>query len=321
MDVTANVLVELNNIAQLAEIIADDALPRPFHVLGGGSNVLLTGPISGTVILNRIQGITTLREDADAVCLRVGAGEVWHDLVLYAISNNLGGIENLALIPGTVGAAPIQNIGAYGAEVKDVITEVEAWDMEDNTLETFRNADCNFGYRDSIFKHELKGKVVITSVTFRLSKHPTLHTEYGAIRDELQTMNAQPSVQSIAQAVINIRQSKLPDPAQIGNAGSFFKNPTISQEAFRAIQQRFPTIPSYPAPDGLVKVPAGWLIEQSGWKGYREGDAGVHARQALVLVNYGSATGRDIWELSDKVLASVQSKFGIELEREVQVWQ
>ncbi len=320
MDVTADALVHLNDVAQLAEIIADDALPRPFHVLGGGSNVLLTGPISGTVILNRIKGITALHEDADAVWLRVGAGEVWHALVLYAINNNLGGIENLALIPGTVGAAPIQNIGAYGVEVKDAIIEVEAWDIEAGKLLTFKNADCNFGYRDSIFKHELKGKVVITSVTFRLSKHPTLHTEYGAIRDELQSMNDKASVQSIAQAVINIRQSKLPDPAQIGNAGSFFKNPTITRDAFSALQQHFPTIPSYPAPKGLVKVPAGWLIEQSGWKGHREGDAGIHARQALVLVNYGSATGGDIWELSDKVLASVQSKFGIELEREVQVW-
>jgi UDP-N-acetylmuramate dehydrogenase len=282
--------------------------------------VLLTSAIKGTVILNRIKGITVVKEDANETWLRAGAGEVWHDLVLHAIGNNLGGIENLALIPGTVGAAPIQNIGAYGVEVKDTITEVECWHWEEKKLVTFSNEDCRFGYRDSVFKHSLKGKVVVTAVTFRLSKQPVLHIDYGAIRDELKAMELEPSVQSIAQAVINIRRSKLPDPAVIGNAGSFFKNPTISRDAFAGLQARYPAIPSFPASEGLVKIPAGWLIEQCGWKGYRSGNAGVHAKQALVLVNYGNATGREIWGLSDAVLHSVNETFGIELEREVQVW-
>jgi UDP-N-acetylmuramate dehydrogenase len=320
IDVNADAIIELNDANQLQEITADGSLPQPLHVMGGGSNVLLTSAIKGTVILNRIKVISVVREDADSVWLRAGAGEVWHDLVLYAIANNLGGIENLALIPGTVGAAPIQNIGAYGVEVKDTITEVECWHWQEKKIITFSNEDCRFGYRDSIFKHDLKGKVVVTAVTFRLSKHPVLHTDYGAIREELKTIGLEPSVQSIAQAVINIRRSKLPDPAIIGNAGSFFKNPTIPKDLFAELQERFPTIPSYPAAEGLVKVPAGWLIEQCGWKGHRSGDAGVHARQALVLVNYGTATGSEIWALSDAVLQSVKQTFGIELDREVQVW-
>jgi UDP-N-acetylmuramate dehydrogenase len=254
------------------------------------------------------------------MCGSAGAGEVWHDLVLYAISNGWGGIENLALIPGTVGAAPIQNIGAYGVEVKSTVTEVEVWHWEGVELQTFSNEECRFGYRDSIFKHELKDRVVITAVTFKLAKRPELHLDYGAIRDELAAMVATPSVQTVAQAVINIRRSKLPDPAVIGNAGSFFKNPTIPKTDFEALKAEFWAIPSFPAGEGLVKVPAGWLIEQCGWKGYRCGDAGVHAKQALVLVNYGGATGEEILQLSTDVMKSVKEKFGITLEREVQVW-
>lgn len=318
--VSAQCLVELTDVSQLEEISADKALPRPFHILGGGSNVLLNGPVQGTVILNRIKGIEVTAEDSDHVWLKVGAGEVWHDLVLYAIANGLGGLENLALIPGTVGASPIQNIGAYGVEVKDTIAQVAAWDWEASGIRTFSNEACRFGYRDSIFKQELRGRVVVTSVTFRLSRHPLLNVEYGAIRDELASMNADPSVESIAQAVINIRRSKLPDPAVIGNAGSFFKNPTIPGPVYESLKTAYPALPAYPAPDGQLKVPAGWLIEACGWKGFRRGDAGVHARQALVLVNYGTAGGADIWALSEDVLQSVRDKFGIELEREVQVW-
>ncbi len=320
MDVSAGALLRLTDAEQLPSIAIDDRLPRPFHVLGGGSNVLLTGDVAGTIILNRIGGISLIHEDAEAVQLRVGAGEVWHDLVLHAIGNGWGGIENLALIPGTVGASPIQNIGAYGVEVKDTIAAVSAWDWSAKAFRTFSNADCGFGYRDSIFKNVLKDQVVITAVTFQLSKQPVLRTDYGAIRDELRDMSAEASVQSVAQAVINIRRSRLPDPAIIGNAGSFFKNPTISAEQFDALKGQFPAIPSYPAGAGWVKVPAAWLIEQCGWKGHRSGDAGVHAAQALVLVNYGSAKGSDIWDLSSQVLASVANRFGITLEREVQVW-
>jgi UDP-N-acetylmuramate dehydrogenase len=320
MNVKAEALVEISDADHLVLLARDRDLPRPLHILGGGSNVLLKGDIGGTIVLNRIEGISAVLEDAEAVWLKVGAGIAWHDFVLYAIGNGLGGIENLALIPGTVGASPIQNIGAYGVEVKDTISEVEVWNWEEGKLLSFDNASCRFGYRDSIFKNELKGRIVVTSVTFRLSRHPILHTEYGAIRDELAAMGQEPSVQSVAQAVINIRRSKLPDPAVIGNAGSFFKNPTISEEAFTALKEKHPNIPSYPAGEGLIKVPAGWLIEASGWKGRREGEAGVHAKQALVIVNYGEATGDEIWALSEAVLEAVKAGFGIALEREVQVW-
>jgi UDP-N-acetylmuramate dehydrogenase len=316
-DVPADCLTTLGDVRQLADM---QQLPRPLRVLGGGSNVLLTGPVHGTVILNRLMGINVVAEDRAHVWVRAGAGEVWHDLVLYAISNSLGGIENLALIPGTVGAAPIQNIGAYGVEVRDTITGVEAWNWERGEIQEFSNEACRFGYRDSVFKHELKDRVVITAVTFRLSRRPELHLDYGAIREELAAMVATPSVQTVAQAVINIRRSKLPDPAVIGNAGSFFKNPAIPGAAFEALKAEFWAIPSFPAGEGLVKVPAGWLIEQCGWKGYRCGDAGVHAKQALVLVNYGSAAGEEILQLSADVMRSVKEKFGIMLEREVQVW-
>ncbi len=320
MDARAEALLELTDAAQLPLIAADAYLPKPFHVLGGGSNVLLTGPVKGTVILNRIRGIAMVKEDANAVWLRTGAGEVWHEVVLHAIGNGLGGIENLALIPGTVGASPIQNIGAYGMEVKDTIDEVEAWDWEEGALRRFSNEACRFGYRDSIFKGPLKGKVVVTAVIFRLSKNPVLHTDYGAIRDELAAMGAEPSVSSIAQAVINIRRSKLPDPAVIGNAGSFFKNPTIEAEQYEELRAAHPAIPAYPVLDGRIKVPAGWLIEQCGWKGRRLGDAGIHAKQALVVVNHGRATGGELWALSEQILKDVKARFGIELEREVQVW-
>lgn len=321
MDVPADRLITVSDTAELATLSTDPTLPRPFHVLGGGSNVLLTHPVKGTVLLNRIKGIAVEKENEEHVWLHAGAGEVWHELVLHVIGRGWGGIENLALIPGTVGAAPIQNIGAYGVEVRNTIEQVEGWDWERQEFVTLRNADCAFGYRDSIFKHALKDKIFITAVVFRLDKKPVFHTSYGAIGQELEKMGVQDiSIKAIAEAVISIRRSKLPDPLQIGNAGSFFKNPTIPEAQFRALAAQHPDLPSYPSTPGHIKVPAGWLIEQCGWKGYREGDAGVHARQALVLVNYGQAQGTDIWALSDKIVRSVQEKFGIELEREVQVW-
>jgi len=294
-------------------------LPKPLRVMGGGSNILLTGPVRGTVLLNRIHGIQVEREDARHVWLRVGSGENWHDLVVYAIANGWGGIENLALIPGTVGASPIQNIGAYGVEVKDSIDSVRFWDLEAAEFRELDNSGCRFGYRDSIFKQELKSRVMVCSVLFRLSKNPVFNTAYGAIREELEQMDQEPNVVNIAQAVTNIRRSKLPDPAITGNAGSFFKNPVISIAAFEALEAAHPGIPSFVAPEG-VKVPAGWLIEQCGWKGKRLGDAGVHPAQALVLVNYGGATGSQILELSAAIMEDVQQRFGIRLDREVQIW-
>jgi UDP-N-acetylmuramate dehydrogenase len=317
IDENASSFIEVNDIAQLSEI---SDMPGKKHILGGGSNVLLTHGVDGLVIANRLKGIAIVKENDEHVWLRVAAGEVWHSFVMYAIEKNWAGIENLALIPGTVGAAPMQNIGAYGAEAKETIESVTVWHWAEKKLATYTNAECSFGYRDSIFKNALKDKVFITSVTFRLNKMPNFKTTYGAIESELKSMGVSVlSLKEIAQAVINIRTSKLPDPKQIGNAGSFFKNPTIAKTAFELLQQQFPDMPHYPNGD-MVKVPAGWLIEQCGWKGYRKGDAGVHQKQALVLVNYGNATGDEIWQLSGEVVASVQNKFVITLEREVQVW-
>lgn len=308
------------SVADAAQLEAIGKLQQPKRILGGGSNVLLTSAPEGLVLRNELKGIKKLVEDYDNVWLEVAAGEVWHDLVMYAVGQGWGGVENLALIPGTVGASPMQNIGAYGSEVKDTIVAVTYWHWEKAQFETLNNEQCRFGYRESIFKHELKNKVFITSVVYKLDRKPVFNTSYGAIEQELQQMGAEASVSNIAQAVINIRQSKLPDPAEIGNAGSFFKNPTIPLSQFNLLKEQHPTIPSYPVGNDMVKVPAGWLIEQAGWKGYRRGDTGVHTKQALVLVNYGGATGREIWELSSDILASIHDKFGIELEREVNVW-
>lgn len=309
-------------------LVVDDAallsdignMPQRKYILGGGSNILLTGSLSGLVLLNRLKGIEQIEEDEAHVWLQVAAGEVWHELVMYAVGKGLGGMENLALIPGTVGASPMQNIGAYGVEVKDTIHSVTFWHWEEKKLITYNNTECQFGYRESIFKHSLRDKVFITSVVYKLRKQPVFNTSYGAIEQELQQINAVPSVQAIAQAVINIRRSKLPDPAVIGNAGSFFKNPTIPLAQYNTLKEGNPSMPSYPVSDTMVKVPAGWLIEQCGWKGYRRGDIGVHAKQALVLVNYGNGQGSDIWQLSSDIVTSVKERFGIELEREVNVW-
>lgn len=321
MNAAAGTLIVVEDAAALADISNDTSLPAQRHIIGGGSNILLTGDVTGLVLHNRLKGITKTRESDDHVWLEVAAGEVWHSFVLYAIAQGLAGVENLALIPGTVGAAPIQNIGAYGVEVKDTIDAVTAWHWEEQQLVTLSNEACRFGYRDSIFKHELKDKIFITSVTFRLNKKPSFHTAYGAITQQLQQDGITTlSIKAIADAVIAIRSSKLPDPKQIGNAGSFFKNPAITAAHFELLQTNYPDIPSYPVDEAHVKVPAGWLIEKCGWKGYRAGDAGVHARQALVLVNYGQATGAEIWQLSGEIVQSVQERFGITLEREVQVW-
>lgn len=321
IDVPAEYFLKVSDTAQLAALSTDHTLPKRRHVLGGGSNILLTQAVSGLVLLNKLQGIRVEREDEDHVWLNVRSGEVWHDLVLYAIDNQLAGIENLALIPGTVGAAPIQNIGAYGVEAKETIESVHCWHWEEQELISYSNASCGFGYRDSIFKHELKDKVFISSVTFRLNKKPAYNTSYGAIEQQLEQMGVQElSIKAIAEAVISIRSSKLPDPKKTGNAGSFFKNPTINYEHFELLQTNYPHIPSYPVSDTMIKVPAGWLIEQCGWKGVKHGDAGVHEKQALVIANYGHASGKEIWALSEEILRSVKERFGIVLEREVQVW-
>ena len=318
IDVPAAYFTELHDVNDLAAITD---MPQQKHILGGGSNILLTKPVDGLVVHNKLKGITIEREDDNHVWLRVAAGEVWHELVLYAINKGLGGIENLALIPGTVGASPMQNIGAYGVEAKETIDSVTFWYWKEKTFLTYNNRDCHFGYRDSIFKHALRNKSFITSVVYKLSKQPKFNVSYGAITQELEAMGIQDlSVKAIAYAVMNIRTSKLPDPKQIGNAGSFFKNPTITKAQYDLLHTKYPHIPSYTVSDTMVKVPAGWLIEQCGWKGYKHGDTGVHAKQALVLVNYANAKGNEIWHLSGEIVDSVRERFGIELEREVQVW-
>lgn len=289
-------------------------------ILGGGSNILFTKNVDGLVLKNEMTGIEKIREDDDHIYIKAGAGENWHRFVLFCLEYNYAGVENLALIPGNVGASPMQNIGAYGVEIKDVFHSLEAFDMEEKKLVVFDKPDCSFGYRESVFKNKYKGRFIITSVNYKLSKKPVLNTSYGAIEAELEKMKVETlNIQAIAKAVINIRSSKLPDPKVIGNAGSFFKNPEIANTQFEILKNEFPNIIGYKLDNGNVKLAAGWLIEQCGWKGYRKGDAGCHEKQALVLVNYGNAKGSDIFELSTEILASVNIKFGVQLEREVNI--
>ncbi|HEY4336630.1 MAG TPA: UDP-N-acetylmuramate dehydrogenase, partial [Puia sp.] len=289
-------------------------------ILGGGSNILFTKDFGGLVLKNNIRGIELIREDEHHVYVRVGAGENWQGFVEYCLQRNWAGVENLSLIPGSVGATPMQNIGAYGVEIKEVFYELEAWSLEENKVYSFSLNDCELGYRDSVFKQRYRGKFVILNVVYRLNKIPKFNIAYGAIREELDQMDVgQLSIQAISEAVINIRRSKLPDPAKIGNAGSFFKNPVVGADRFVQLQSSFPGIAGFPNSGGTVKLAAAWLIEQCGWKGYRKGDAGCHERQALVLVNYGQASGAEILALSEEIATSVRTKFGVGLEREVNI--
>lgn len=293
---------------------------KNIFILGGGSNILFTKNFDGLVLKNEIGGIELIKEDEHYCYVKAGAGVNWHSFVLHCISHDFAGVENLSLIPGNVGASPMQNIGAYGAEIKDVFESLEAFNIAERKVVQFSLNDCSFGYRESVFKRKYKDQFVILNVTFRLKRKPEFNVSYGMIAQELERMNIKElSIKAVSQAVINIRRSKLPDPAEIGNAGSFFKNPTISSDQFKMLKEKFPAMVGYPAADNKTKIAAGWLIEQCGWKGYREGDAGCHAKQALVLVNYGNASGNDIYTLSEKILQSVKSNFGIELEREVNI--
>lgn len=293
----------------------------PFIILGGGSNVLFTGNFDGVIIRNAIEGIEEVMQEGDNIYIKASSGEKWHDVVMYCVTRNYGGIENLSLIPGTAGAGPIQNIGAYGVELKDVLHEVETINIHTLEIRKFSNADCKFGYRDSIFKEEEKGNYIILSVTLKLNKNPKVNVSYGTLSKELESMGiTEPSVRDVSNAVIKIRSSKLPDPDKLGNAGSFFKNPVIPNSQFEAIKESHPNIVSFPAADGYTKLAAGWLIEQCGWKGKRIGDAGVHKDQALVLVNYADATGKEIYDLSAQIIDSIKEKFGIQLEREVNIF-
>jgi UDP-N-acetylmuramate dehydrogenase len=287
-------------------------------ILGGGSNILLTQDVEATVLHNQIKGIKLLDIQPDYVLVRVGGGEVWQEFVEWAIMQNLGGIENMSLIPGTVGASPIQNIGAYGTELKDVFHSLEAIDLQYFTKKNFVAEECQFGYRDSYFKREGKGKYFISAVTFCLRRYPKVNTQYGDIQNILAERRIEnPTIKDVSEAIITIRQSKLPNPAELGNAGSFFKNPTISQADFELFIAKFPNAPHYKVENNQVKIPAGWLIEQAGWKGFRLGDAGCHAKQALVLVNYGNASGNNILSLSREIQANILEKFNIMIQAEV----
>ncbi|MBL7828514.1 MAG: UDP-N-acetylmuramate dehydrogenase [Saprospiraceae bacterium] len=319
IDVKAEYFEEITSTFELKKALRSGI--RPLLILGGGSNVLFTSDVKGLVVKNAIAGIKVARSFTNKVWVEVGSGVVWHEFVLWAVKNGYGGIENMSLIPGTVGAAPIQNIGAYGVEIKDVFVRLKALEIETGKLYTFTNKDCRFGYRDSIFKREAKGKFVICSVTFSLTRQAhQINVSYGDIQKTLEQNGVkEPTIADVSQAVVQIRTSKLPDPSVIGNCGSFFKNPETTTDVLEAILKNNPTAPHYHLPDGKVKIPAGWLIEQCGWKGKRVGNTGSYEKQALVLINYGGANGKEVRALADQIIDSVKLKFGISLEPEVNI--
>lgn len=312
------IIESVNDLQILLKDAAWKAVPK--LILGGGSNILFTKDFSGLVIKNEIKGVQKIQEDEQSIFLKIGAGENWHEMVLHAIHLGLGGIENLSLIPGTVGAAPIQNIGAYGMELKEVFSELEAINVANGDCVIFSKQDCQFGYRDSVFKKKYKDCFVIASVTLRLNKKPCFNVSYDVLNNYLQMRQSESlSLKVVSDAVIAIRQTKLPDPKIIGNAGSFFKNPVIPLSQFNELQAKNPTMPHFVESDALMKVPAGWLIERSGWKGKRLGQAGVHDKQALVLVNYGDATGAEVQALASQIQKAVKEQFGIDLMPEVNI--
>lgn len=322
IDATAKYFTIVTSKDALMELFQLPVFQSEKHILlGAGSNVLFTQDFDGLVIKNEIKGITVVAESGTEVVVEVGAGEAWHDFVLYAINKNWGGIENLSLIPGTMGAAPMQNIGAYGVEIKEVIKKVSAVEISSGQEKTFTNEGCQFGYRESIFKHELKNKFIISSVTLRLSKvDHNINIAYGGIRDSPHIKGKETvTIQDVSAAVIEIRKSKLPDPLKIGNAGSFFKNPVIETEAYNSLRKDYPTIPGFNVNDREIKVPAAWLIEQTGWKGKTIGNVGVHQHQPLVLVNFGGGKGDEVLSLAKQVQQSVHEKFGVKLQVEVNI--
>jgi len=320
VEANARWFVEINRKEDLAELFLDPQWTQSkWLVLGGGSNMLLLGNFDGLVIRINIRGIEH-RISKDDVFIEAGAGEVWNDLVNFCVLREYAGLENLSLIPGSVGASPIQNIGAYGVELQDVFHSCCAFEIATGAFKTFTKTDCRFDYRESIFKSELKGRYIIVSVKFQLSLIPKLNLKYGAIEQELAARHiVAPTIREVSQVVSHIRVSKLPDPSTIGNAGSFFKNPIISTAEFAVVQARFPEIVHYPAGEGLVKLAAGWLIEQCGWKGKVAGNTGTWKNQALVLVNHGGATGQEVYSFSSKIIDSVYAKFGVMLQREVNI--
>jgi len=320
IDVEASYFISVSNIDELKEVLTLKEYPNKL-ILGGGSNMLLTKNQNCLVIHVNLKGIEIVSEDENLVLVKANAGENWHEFVLWCINNNFGGIENLSLIPGNVGTAPIQNIGAYGVELKDSFVSCEAISIDNHASKIFNNTDCDFGYRNSIFKQNAKEKYIITSVTLKLTKqNHKLHINYGTITSQLDFMGIKnPTIQDVSKAVITIRESKLPNPKEIGNSGSFFKNPIISSKELEALKINFPDIPSYSVSENEIKIPAGWLIEKSGFKGKRFGNYGVHKNQALVLVNYGNANGSDILNLSKLIQKTIKRLFNISIETEVNI--
>ena len=320
IEALAKQFIAVHSVAELKTVLEQNKTEKKF-ILGGGSNMLLTQDIDALVIHIDLKGKKVIKEDEDFVWIESQAGENWHEFVLWTIDQNFGGLENMSLIPGNVGTTPVQNIGAYGTEIKDTFISCEAMNIKTQEIKTFNNPECNFGYRESIFKHEVKDQFIITSVVFKLTKrNHKINTSYGDILAELEKNSiSNPGLKDVSNAVITIRQSKLPDPKELGNSGSFFKNPIILKSDFEIIQQKFPEIKFYPVSETEVKVPAGWLIEQAGFKGKRFGDAGIHKNQALVLVNYGNATGQEILAVSRDIQKTVFDIFGIHIEAEVNV--
>ncbi|MCA0932271.1 UDP-N-acetylmuramate dehydrogenase [Lutimonas saemankumensis] len=318
IDVIAEKFVEVTSAAMLSSILS---LNKDVIILSGGSNILLTKDLSKPVVLLKNKGIKIIDTFEDHVIVQAEAGENWHDFVIWCLEKDFGGLENLSLIPGNVGTSPMQNIGAYGVEIKDCFVSLEAMEIQTGNTVRFTKEECDFGYRESVFKNELKGQYVILNVTFKLTTiNHAIFDGYGAIKEQLKEDGIlNPTIQNISDAVIKIRQSKLPDPKEIGNSGSFFKNPVISEEHFKKIHSTYPNMPFYRISEEFVKVPAGWLVEMSGFKGKRFGDAGIHKKQALVLVNYDKATGSEILEVARKIQKTVKQNFNISLEMEVNI--
>jgi len=316
---SARFFAEVQQVDELQELVLRH--PKP-HILGGGSNVLLTHDLEGLVIRNGLKGIEVINENEEYVWVEIKSGENWHQFVQWAVNHGWGGVENLSLIPGTIGAAPIQNIGAYGVEIKDVLVSVQAMELNTTRIVTFTAEECQFSYRHSLFKMpEYKNRFFILGITLRLSKHPVLSTRYADVEKKLKESNIQnPGIAEVHQAIIEIRRNKLPDPAIIGNAGSFFKNPVISLTQFQDIKIKFPHIPSYVVDDEWIKIPAGWLIDQAGWKGKQLGKVACYEKQALVIVNTGGAGGKEIWDFAIMIQEDIFEKFGIRLEPEINVW-
>lgn len=322
IDCNSSFFARINTLKDLEELYQQPLFKNQKKlILGGGSNILFTSNFEGLVIKNEIKGIEIIKETKDVVEVQIGAGVNWHEFVIYAVNNKWGGVENMSLIPGNCGTAPMQNIGAYGVEIKDTFISLNAYEIETGETVSFDRKKCDFGYRESVFKNNLKDQYIILDITLRLQKKPKLNTKYGDINNTLIKNNiSKPTIKDVSNAVIEIRTSKLPNPKEIGNAGSFFKNPIIQQDQFKELKTKFPEIVSYPVNENQVKLAAGWLIEKAGWKGKDFGNFGVHKKQSLVLVNYNNASGKEIFDLSQDILEDVYQKFQVKLEREVNIF-